>query len=324
VGQALVITADPPSNVRFVLFVPPDTPFVPIRAAGNGTGTIPAVTVTVVDAENDIRLADYRNVPDPELLERRGIFVAEGRLVVSRLLASRFTTRSVMVTRPAYESLATALDTRPDVPVYVVSQAAMDAITGFHIHRGCLAIGERPQAQSWREVVKDARGARHANPRGFAPQEQSVVIVLERVGNADNVGGIFRNAAAFGARAVLLDPSSTDPLYRKAIRTSMAATLAVPFARALPWPDMLRELRDDGVAVVAMTPSASALPMRECAAQIAGRPVAVVLGHEGEGLTSAALEACEYQARIPMASGVDSLNVASAAAVALSELRTRV
>ena len=259
--------------------------------------------VTVVESNADARLDDYRNVPDRELLERRGLFVAEGRLVVTRLLQSALTTRSVMVTPPAYESLQHAFTAHTGIPVYVVSQAVMNGITGFHLHRGCLAIGERPRVRSWRDVI--------------APQ--SCVLVLERVANADNVGGIFRNAAAFGAGAVLLDPASTDPLYRKAIRTSMAAALTVPFARAEPWPDVLRELREEGFTTVALTPAPGALPLRECAARLRDQRVALVFGHEGEGLTAAALDACEYHARIPIASAVDSLNVASAAAVALYE-----
>jgi tRNA G18 (ribose-2'-O)-methylase SpoU len=277
------------------------------------------LTIAVIDTGADTRLEDYRNVPDRALLEQRGLFVAEGRLVVTRLLQSALTTRSVMVTPPAYESLKEALAARADVPVFVVSQAVMDGITGFNIHRGCLAIGERPRARSWREVI--------ARP-GAAPIEAVArrrntarcVLVLERVANADNVGGIFRNAAAFGALAVLLDADSTDPFYRKAIRTSMAAALSVPFARAEPWPDMLRELCESGFATIALTPAPGAPALRDCATRLRSQPVALVFGHEGEGLTPAALDACEYQARIPIAPGVDSLNVASAAAIALYEL----
>ncbi len=257
-----------------------------------------------IDDVADPRLSDYRNVPDPELVERRGIFVAEGRLVVRRLLdGARMTTRSVMITATALDALRDALDAHPHVPVYVVPQALMNATTGFNIHRGCLAIGERPAPPPWREL---ARGT-------------LVTVVLERIANADNIGSVFRNAAAFGAGAVLLDPSSTDPLYRKAIRTSMGAALAIPFARMDAWPDSLRQLRDDGVDVVGLTPSAAALPIAEVAGCLAGRRTAIVLGHEGEGLTDGALDVCGHLARIPMAAGVDSLNVATAAAVALYE-----
>jgi tRNA G18 (ribose-2'-O)-methylase SpoU len=259
----------------------------------------------LIEGPADPRLADYRNIPDAELLQRRGIFVAEGRLVVRRLLTgNRFKARSVMLTQSAYAALADVLRTRPDVPVYVVPPSLMNDITGFNIHRGCLAIGERPAPQPWREIVAGVR----------------TLVLLEHVANADNVGGIFRNAAAFGADAILLDEASTDPLYRKAIRTSMGAALLVPFARADSWPTVLRELREGGFATIAMTPSASAPPIRSSMHAIGDRPVALALGHEGEGLTDEALEACEYQARIPIVSTVDSLNVAAAAAVALYEL----
>ena len=259
-----------------------------------------------IDDPGDVRADDYRNVPDADLFERRGIFVAEGRLVVRRLLAeSALTTRSVMVTGAACASLSDVFASRPELPVYVVPQAVMDGITGFNIHRGCLAVGERPPSRRWQEIAAGAR----------------TMVVLERVMNADNVGGIFRNAAAFGADAVLLDPASLDPLYRKAVRTSMGAALLVPFARPTPWPGALHELREQNVALVALTPSSSAMPLQACAEALAGRRAAVALGHEGEGLSAAAIEACDHQARIPIVPGVDSLNVASAAAIALYELR---
>jgi tRNA G18 (ribose-2'-O)-methylase SpoU len=142
------------------------------------------------------------------------------------------------------------------------------------------------------------------------------------VANADNVGGVFRSAAAFGATAVLLDPDSTDPLYRKAIRTSMGAALQVPFARAEPWPGALSTLRERGFAVVALTPATGSRPLREVVDTVVPRSVAVVLGHEGEGLTDGTLAACEFHARIPISPGVDSLNVAAAAGIALYEVRS--
>lgn len=264
-----------------------------------------AVPVITIDAEDDARLADYRNIPDAELAGRRGLFVAEGRLVVRRLLEeSRLTPRSVMVTDAALESIADALAAGPQLPVYRVSQAVMDGVTGFNVHRGCLAIGERPVEAPWTAVVASAR----------------TILVLERIGNADNVGGIFRNAIALGGDAVVIGPSCADPLYRKAIRTSMGASLIVPFANAAPWPDSLRQLGSLGFAVVALTPSAAAPSLRDAAAQLGGQRIALVLGQEGEGLTAGALEACGHRARIPI-TGFDSLNVASATAIALYELR---
>jgi tRNA G18 (ribose-2'-O)-methylase SpoU len=274
------------------------------------------VPVIPVDDAADPRLEDYRNVPDAELIERRGIFVAEGRLVVRRLLeGGRFVTRSVLVTEPARHALAGVLDARPDVPVFVVAQWVINAITGFNIHRGCLAIGERGRP---RDVGEVARAAQR-------------LVVLERVANADNVGALIRSAAAFGA-GVLLDPASTDPLYRKAIRTSMGAALQVPFARVAPWPDALLTLRDHGYAIVGLAPRATetmeavasdmAAVTSDMAAVASGfsRKIAILLGHEGEGLSAAALDACTHRARIAIRPDVDSLNVATAGAIALYEL----
>jgi tRNA G18 (ribose-2'-O)-methylase SpoU len=269
----------------------------------------------LISDSTDPRLDDYRNIPDPELLRNRGIFVAEGRLVVRRLLTeSAYTTRSVMVTEAAHASLADVLDARSDLPVYVVSSSLIQDISGFNIHRGCLAIGERGAAANWKELVSTP-GAEPSTPR--------MLVVLERVANPDNVGGIFRNAAAFGADAVLLDEASTDPLYRKAIRTSMGAALVVPFARVGSLPDMLTELPKDGFVTVALTPAASAELLSSVADAVGAKAVALVLGHEGAGLSEDALRACDVQVRIPTSSAVDSLNVASAAAIGLHEFSRR-
>jgi tRNA G18 (ribose-2'-O)-methylase SpoU len=267
---------------------------------------LPIISIT---DSGDERLADYGNVPDPELLSRRGLFVAEGRLVVRRLLAASLVTRSVMVTRPALEPLRDLLGPEPEVAVYLVPQGVMDEVTGFNVHRGCLALGVRPPRHDWRALAAAAR----------------LVVVLERVGDADNVGSIFRSAHAFGADAVLLGPACADPLYRKAIRTSMGAALTVPFADVTPWPDALRELAGSGWKIVGLTPT-SEETLGERAPGSPGDPgprTAIVLGHEGEGLTSAAMDACTARARIPINPAVDSLNVATAAAIALYELGAR-
>lgn len=259
----------------------------------------------------DRRLDDYRNIPDPELLRARGIFMAEGRHVVRRLLQSqRFTTRSLLLTPAAHEGLADVVERSTDIPVYVVSQEAMNEIAGFNIHRGCLAIGVRPAQTAWDEVVRDAL----------------LVVVLEGVSNADNVGGIFRSAAAFGAGAVLLGPACTDPLYRKAIRTSMGAALRVPFAVLRDWPGDLARLRRAGFHLVALTPDSSAVPLGELDAakrSPANARTALLVGHEGDGLSGDAIAAADVRARIPMVAGVDSLNVATAASIALYELTRR-
>jgi tRNA G18 (ribose-2'-O)-methylase SpoU len=263
------------------------------------------MVVTRLDDQNDELLADYRSVSDPALAGRRGVFIAEGRLVVRRLLTdSALKTRSVMVTPTAFAAIQDVLERIADLPVYVVPQDVMNGIVGFNIHRGCLAIGERPPARRWRDLARQARG----------------LLALERIGDADNVGSIFRAAAALGAEAVLLGPACADPLYRKAIRTSMGAALIVPFAHVDTWEEGPRALASMGHAVIAMTPHAEAIPLHAVARAVGGRPFAIVLGHEGEGLTAETLGACEYRARIPMAAGADSLNVATSAAIALYEL----
>lgn len=260
-----------------------------------------------IDSSDDDRLFEFRNVPDPQLLRHRGLFVAEGRLVVTRLLASGLETRALLVTEAALASLESLLTDRT-FPVYVVPHAVMNGVTGFDFHRGCLAIGVRPPAHDWREVVAGRRD-----------QQTSPLVVLERIGNVDNIGSIFRSAAAFGVGGVLLQEDCADPLYRKAIRTSMAASLTMPYAM-VPWPDGLRELRECGWATVAMTPAADAPVLRDVAATLRGQQVAIVLGHEGDGLTQSALAACTHRARIAMANQVDSVNVATAAAIALYEI----
>jgi len=261
------------------------------------------VAVVLVTDADDPRIADYRNVPDRALVQERRLFVAEGRQVVRRLLtANRLVTRSVMVTPAALDALGDDID-RDATSIFLVPQAVMNMVTGFNIHRGCLALGERPAPLDWRALARSA----------------GRLAVLERIGNADNVGAIFRNAMAFGVDAVLLGPDCSDPLYRKAIRTSMSAALAVPFAHVDPWPDGLRELRNEGMTVIGLSPCAGASPIRHVVTTVAGR-IAIVVGHEGNGLTREVMDACDSVARIPMAPGVDSLNVATALGIALYEI----
>jgi tRNA G18 (ribose-2'-O)-methylase SpoU len=259
--------------------------------------------VPVVDTATDPRLALYRGVRDPELLRAHGVFMAEGRLVVRRLLeASRFRTRSLLVTPTARAELSDVVDRLDEsTPVYEAETDLFRDLTGFNVHRGCLAIGERPAPRPWRDVLRNAR----------------TVLVLADVGNPDNIGGAFRAAAALGADAVLLSPGCADPLYRKSIRTSMAATLTLPFASAEPWPDVLGDLRRDGIEIVALTPSGS-LNIDEV--RRAPR-VALVAGHEGRGLSEAALERADRQVRIRMTAGKDSLNVVTAVAIALHQMQ---
>ena len=263
---------------------------------------------SIVDP-GDPRLDAYRGLSDPLLLRDRGLFVAEGRLVVRRLLEhGGYRVRSLLLTEAARTSLGGALTgAASDVPVYTVSLETIRAVTGFNIHRGCLALVERPAPRSVEQVLIAARDAFR-------------LVVLENVANADNIGGVFRNAAAFGAGGILLSPGCCDPLYRKAIRTSMAASFQVPFARVTDWPEGLSAVRDAGFALVALTP-ASSVDLRSFA-QEARRParVALLAGAEGSGLSAEVLKLANLSVRIPMAPGVDSLNLATATGIALQRL----
>lgn len=248
---------------------------------------------------DDPRVAGYRCVADPDRLTALGVFVAEGRLVVRRLIELRqWSIESILLTQTAADNLADVLPLTA-APIYRVAQDAMNDIAGFNIHRGCLALVRRPATPTLDRIA--------AGPL-------SRVLVLEAVNNPDNVGGLFRSAAAFDIDLVVLGPHTGDPLYRKAVRTSMAATLAVPFVRAPQWPGAITDLRTDGFTVVALTPALTAAPLEDI------RPMAklaLLVGAEGEGLTKAALDAATLTARIPMTPAVDSLNVTTAASIAM-------
>lgn len=250
---------------------------------------------------DDPRIAHYGHIGDPTYLRAHQLFVAEGRLVVRRLLTSRlWQVDSMLMTKTAYESM-TGWFTDPSMqaPIYVIDQAEMNAVVGFNIHRGCLALATRPDERVLAGIDVD---------------RASRLLILEGVNNPDNVGGIFRSAAAFGIDLVVLGPDCGDPLYRKAVRTSMAATLGVPFVSAGTWPDAMARLRASGFTVIALTPDAHARPL---ASIPSSARVALLVGAEGDGLSAAALEAADVRARIPMTTRVDSLNVTTAAAIAM-------
>ncbi len=264
----------------------------------------------LIDDPDDPRVADYRAA----FRDRApGLFLCEGRFVVRRLLAApRFRTRSVLATPRALEELRDALGPTPP-PVFLASTATMRAIFGFKFHRGCLALGERPaQVDSPESVLGPP-------PADGAPSAPRVVIGLDDVSDPDNVGGIFRNAAAFGASGVLLSAGCADPLYRKTIRVSMAATLSIPFARS-EWSAALDALRRGGYTVVALTPDPDAEPIGRVAPRLAGTRLALILGAEGYGLGALSRGRADVCVRIPMAPGVDSLNVATASGIALHRL----
>ena len=259
-----------------------------------------------IDAADDPRLADYRGVSDPALLRSRSLFVAEGRIVVTRLIEDgRWILRSVLVSDAARRDLESTLAAVAGrVPIFVCEASDFLGITGHDIHRGCLALVERRPALSLDDVLVAAR----------------LAVVLEGVGNADNVGGVFRNAAAFGADVVLLSPTCCDPLYRKAIRTSMGATLRVPFVQVEEWPAALTRLRAAGFRLVALTPREPSEALEAFASRARGPKLALLVGSEGPGLTVAVDSAADDRVRIPIARGIDSLNLAVATGIALERL----
>jgi tRNA G18 (ribose-2'-O)-methylase SpoU len=263
-----------------------------LRRLGQGGADI----VEVGDPD-DPRLADYRALRDADL---PGAFIAEGALVVRSLLSSSYRVRSVLVTPRKLAALADVLPS--DVPVYVASRPLLKSVVGFDLHRGAVAAADRPSPAA--DAATVVRGAR-------------ALLVVEDVSDAENMGSLFRNAAAFGVDGVLLSPRCCDPLYRRTVRVSMGHVLHVPFARVDAWPAAIDDVvRAAGFTVVALTPAADA-------ADVAGvrvtRP-AVLVGAEGPGLTDVALARADTRVRIPMRAGVDSVNVATAAAIALHRL----
>ncbi|HYH37264.1 MAG TPA: RNA methyltransferase [Azospirillum sp.] len=250
----------------------------------------------------DPRIAAYRDVRERDLTGREGHFIAEGEVVLRLLIRSpRHSAVSLLLAENRVAKLAPLLaELREDVPVYVAAQPVLDAVAGFPLHRGILALGRRAPLPSADELLA-----------GLGPR--ALVVALFGIGNHDNMGGIFRNAAAFGADAVLLDPTCCDPLYRKAIRVSVGATLLVPTARLEGDPVALFERH--GFATLALSPSGatvlSSLPRPDRAA--------VLFGSEGPGLP-AELLARAQTVRIPMAAGFDSLNVATTSGVVLHHL----
>lgn len=262
--------------------------------------------ITIEDG-HDARLADYAGVREPALLRDRRLLIAEGRFVVRRLVeARRITCRSLLLNDAAFQGLRDILEgAGTNVDVFVASPEVITAATGFNMHRGCLAVAERPAERSMEDVISSRR----------------LVAILERVVDADNVGSVFRSAEAFGVDAILLSPGCCDPFYRKAIRTSSGAALVVPFAPASPWPDALDHLRAQGFVIAATTPDAEAIDIGAFVGTAAARGrLALLFGTEGHGLTADALARTDIRLRIPMTGALDSLNIATTAGIALHRL----
>jgi len=264
-----------------------------------------------VDDPADERLADFFALNDPGLRRLReqsggahgGFFVAEGTLVIRHLLRSAYPLRSIVVTPQGLAALESDL-AGIDVAVHLVAQAVMTQVTGFIFHRGALASADRLPLGDLVEVVG----------------RSELVVMAEGVNDNENLGALFRNAAAFGAGAVVLDRTSADPLYRRSIRVSMGQVLRIPFARVADTPEAVHRLRCEGFEVLALTPSPDAVDVRDVPP---GPRRVLLVGAEGPGLSAASLAAADRRVRVAMAPDVDSLNVATAAAVALHHLAGR-
>ena len=256
--------------------------------------------VHVADS-NDPQVAAYAHVGDAAWLKAAGLFVAEGRLLVERLIASgRYPLHSLLLTSAALQALGGAANV--DAPIFLAEREVISRIAGFDFHRGCLALAERPGELQIPALENTTR-----------------LLAIEGVADPANLGGLFRVGAAFGVAGVLLDPKSADPFYRKALRTSMGAVLHLPFVRLARWPAALAEYKASAVRIVALTPRADARRLAEIAPSLDG-PLIVMVGAEGAGLSVEAMDAADVLVRIPTAPAVDSLNVTVAAGIVLSQL----
>jgi tRNA G18 (ribose-2'-O)-methylase SpoU len=270
-----------------------------------GQGTVHQVTDPA-----DPRLADYVGLTDVALRSRSepglGLYLAESERVIRRAMAAGHRPRSMLLADRWLEPLADLVAdvTATGAPVYRGDAPVLAALTGFHVHRGAIASMYRPPLRDVTDVVSGARR----------------VVVLEDVVDHTNVGAAIRSVAAIGADAVLVTPRCADPLYRRSVRVSMGTVFQVPWTRIDPWPDGIDVLRDAGFTVAALTLTPDALDLDRFAADPPHR-VAMILGTEGDGLSAGATARADLAVRIPMAGGVDSLNVAAAAAVALWALR---
>lgn len=266
------------------------------------------MSAPIVDVADpaDPRLDDFRDLNSvdrrPDLPSGKGLVIAEGVLVAQRMLASRFRPRAFLGTDRRLAELADDL-VGTDAPYYRVSAEVMAEVVGFHLNRGVLASASRPPELTIGQALDGAR----------------TVAVLEGVNDHENLGSIFRNAAGLSIDAVVFGAGCADPLYRRAVRVSMGHALLVPYARAANWPDELQTLRDNGFRMLAMTPDESSVSLPSAMASLADAKVAILVGAEGPGLTERTMRASDVRVRIPMSRGTDSLNVATAAALAFYE-----
>ncbi|HEX5494914.1 MAG TPA: RNA methyltransferase [Mycobacteriales bacterium] len=260
-----------------------------------------------IDEAADPRLDDFRDLTladrRPDRPGGRGLVIAEGVPVVRRLLDSPYPPRAVLGVPARVDTLRDDL-AGLDLPAYLTSAEVMAEVVGFHLNRGVLAVADRAAQPAVSALLRDARR----------------VAVLEGINDHENLGALFRNAAGLGVDAILLGGRCADPLYRRSVRVSMGNVLRVPFAPLAPWPAGLAKVRAAGFRVLAMTPRPPAVDLRDLDPAALPR-TAVLLGAEGPGLTDGALAAADHRVGIPMPAAVDSLNVATAAALAFHHLQ---
>lgn len=270
------------------------------------------MSVVRIEDPVDERVSDYFSLTDVALRRlldtERGLYLAESEKVIRRALAAGHRPRSFLMGERWLTDLADLVEQaeRDGVPVYTADPGVIEAMTGFHLHRGALASMHRPEPAPYADVLAGARRA----------------LVIEDVVDHTNVGAIFRSAAGLGVDAVLVTPRCADPLYRRSVRVSMGTVLQVPWTRIEPWPSALDGLREDGWYVASLALGEGSIDLDELAADLPEK-LLLVLGTEGDGLSPRTLAHSDAVVRIPMAGGVDSLNVAAASAVAMWATRAR-
>ena len=263
----------------------------------------------------DERVRDYFTLTDVKLRARlepeRGLYLAESEKVIRRALGAGHRPRSFLMGQRWVTDLSDLVETAESqgVPVYVAQADVIEAMTGFHLHRGALASMHRPPLVAPEELLRNAL-------RG----KTSRIVVLEDIVDHTNMGAVFRSCAALGVDAVLITPRCADPLYRRSVRVSMGTVFQVPWTRIDPWPGGIQMLRDHGFSVAAFALGDGAISLDELAADQPDR-LAIVFGTEGDGLSRLAVKGADLVVKIPMAGGVDSLNIASASAVGIWALR---
>lgn len=263
-----------------------------------------------IESVHDPRVELYHNIRDRDLYGRENVFIAESELVIRRLLPTAHRLRSLLLTPPRYEVMRDVLQELPDsIPVYIADLGVLCQIAGFHVHRGALAVADRPEPE--RLSIDYVLGS-------FGSLTQLHLLLAEGITNIDNMGGLFRSAAAFGLDAVMLDPTCCDPLYRKAVRVSMGHVLSVPWARSTDWSADLKRLKERWkTTLLAVERAGEARPLWN-----APRPDrwALVVGSEAQGLSRRTLDSCDHVLEVPMRRSIPSINVASAATVAMYEM----